>query len=133
MKTSKLHYLLVTLLLAVTLASCSDDDKYPYWTDVLGSWESVYGVEYGTSYDLYSYDIVRYDFYGNYTGRYTYYDEYYVLRYVDFNWNIYDYTLEINYYDGDWSYLYYDFDNWGYLLLSTDYNFNYYTAYRPVM
>ena len=77
------------------------------------------------------YDVVRYDFYYNHTGRYTYYSVY-GLDFVDFDWETRGNRLFIRYYDGDSENLYYRIDESGYLLLALDAQFTIYTAYRPV-
>jgi len=131
MKANKLLYLLmVAIVLSVSLTSCDDDEPHYYWDDIVGSWESVYGQDEFGSYDIMGFDVVRYDFYDDYTGRYTYYSSY-GLEYVDFNWYVSGDMVQINYYDGDMEILYYGFDDWGYLLLSPDFDFYRYTAYRP--
>ena len=77
-----------------------------------------------------SWVMTRYDFYRDYTGRYTYYS-YYGLDYVDFDWYTSGDRLIIHYYDGDSDYLFYGYDRNGDLLMSTDSRFYNFTAYRP--
>lgn len=120
--------MLATLSLGVT--SCDDWDSPYYVDDIVGSWESAWGYNGYYEYDILGQDVVRYDFYTNYTGRYTYYS-YYGLYYVDFDWETRGDRLFIRYYDGDREYLYYGFDHYGYLILSLDRHFYQYTAYRP--
>lgn len=126
----KFYYMMLLALLTMTVTSCRDWDS-PYYVDsIVGSWASEYGHDYYGDYDILGYDVVRYDFYGNYTGRYTYYSTF-GLSYVDFDWETRGDRLFIRYYDGDYESLYYGFDSYGYLILSTDYRFHQYTAYRP--
>ena len=114
------------------MTSCDGGWDSPYRIDnIIGSWESYYGYDGVYEYDLVGMDVVRYDFYANYTGRYTYYDPYYGPLYVDFDWDTYGDRLVIRYYDGDYDYLYYGYDSRGFLILSTDSRFYRYTAYRP--
>ena len=126
----KIYFYMMTALVALTMASCSNWDSPYYVEDIVGSWVSEYGSDGYGEYDILGYDVVRYDFYGNYTGRYTYYS-YYGLDYVDFNWETRGDRLYIRYYDGDYESLYYGFDRYGYLLLSLDRYFYQYTAYSP--
>ena len=117
-------------LLTITVTSCRDWDSPYYVDDIVGTWVSEYGADgYGT-YDIMGYDVVRYDFYYDHTGRYTYYSTF-GLAYVDFDWDTRGNRLFINYYDGDYENLYYGYDDYGYLILSLDRHFYQYTAYRP--
>lgn len=126
----KIYLIAMVALLSMTVSSCRDWDSPYYVEDIVGSWVSEFGADgYGT-YDILGYDVVRYDFYYNYTGRYTYYSAY-GLSYVDFDWDTRGNMLYINYYDGDFESLYYGFDDYGYLILSLDRHFYNYTAYRP--
>jgi len=106
--------------------------RWPLFEDIIGSWVSDYGHDYYGDYDILGTDAVRYDFYIDHTGRYTYYSTW-GQEYIDFDWYAYGDQLQINYYDGSYENLYYGFDNWGYLLLSPYYNFSEYTGYRPAM
>ena len=127
----KIYNMLLLAVLAVTMVSCDGWDS-PYRVDsIVGSWESYYGCQGNYEYDIMGYDQVRYDFYANGTGRYTSYDTFYYLRYVDFDWDSYGDRLIIRYYDGDSDYLYYGYDRNGDLLLALDSRFYQYTAYRP--
>ena len=121
--------LLALVSMTVTMTSCHDWDSPYYVDDIVGSWVSEYGRDYYGEYDILGYDVVRYDFYYNHTGRYTYYSMY-GLSYVDFDWETRGDRLFINYYDGDYENLYYGFDDYGYLILSLDRRFYQYTAYR---
>lgn len=126
----KIYLIAMVALLSMTVSSCRDWDSPYYVEDIVGSWVSEFGADgYGT-YDIMGYDVVRYDFYYNYTGRYTFYSAY-GLSYVDFDWETRGNMLYIHYYDGDYESLYYGFDDYGYLILSLDRHFYNYTAYRP--
>ena len=126
----KIYYMLLLAVVSLAMNSCSDWDSPYYIDDLVGSWESEFGQDFYGTYDIRGYDVVRYDFYSNHTGRYTYYSAY-GLDYVDFDWDTHGNHLNIRYYDGDYESLYYGFDDLGYLILSTDYYFHQYTAYRP--
>lgn len=128
----KIYNILLLAVLTMTMFSCNDWDSPYYVDDIVGSWISYYGHDYYGEYDIYGRDQVRYDFYTNYTGRYTYYDYYGGLGYVDFDWQVHNDRLIIYYYDGDSEYLYYGYDRNGDLIMATDRHFNQYTAYRPV-
>ena len=129
----KIYYMMIMAMMSVAMVSCDDWDwDSPYYVDdIVGSWESYYGCDGYYEYDILGYDVVRYDFYANHTGRYTYYSSYYGLDYVDFDWDTYGNRLQIRYYDGDYEYLYYGYDRAGYLVLSLDSQFYRYTVYRP--
>ena len=124
---------MMSAVMAITMASCSDYDM-PYWDtpsyndDVVGSWESVYGCDAYGEFDLYGFDVIRYDFYPNNTGRYTFYEGF-ERYYVDFDWEIRGSKLCIWYYDGLYESVYYGYDRYGYLMLSLDRYFYEYTAY----
>lgn len=128
----KIYFITMLALLSMMATSCHDWDS-PYYIDdydIVGSWVSEYGHDGYGSYDIRGYDVVRYDFYYNYTGRYTYYSAY-GMSYVDFDWETRGNRLYIRYYDGDFESLFYGFDDYGYLILSLDARFYQYTAYRP--
>lgn len=127
----KIYNLLLVAVIAMAMTSCDGWDSPYRIDDIVGSWESYYGYNGAYEYDLVGIDVVRYDFYANYTGRYTYYDPYYGPLYVDFDWDTYGDRLVIRYYDGDYDYLYYGYDSRGFLILSTDSRFYRYTVYRP--
>lgn len=127
----KIYYFLMLIALSLGVTSCDGWDSPYYVEDIVGSWESSWGYDGYYEYDIRGFDVVRYDFYANYTGRYTYYNDYYGFSYVDFDWETRGDRLFIRYYDGDREYLYYGYDHNGYLILSLDRNFYRYTAYRP--
>ena len=127
----KIYYMMLLALVSMTMVSCHDWDSPYYYEDIVGSWVSEYGGDYYGEYDLYGYDVVRYDFFSNYTGNYCYYNYYGQYCTVGFDWETRGGRLYIRYYDGDYDYLYYGFNDYGYLILSTDSHFYNYTAYRP--
>ena len=126
----KIYNMLLLAVLTMTMFSCSNWDSPYYIDDIVGSWVSYYGQDAYGEYDILGADQVRFDFYSNYTGRYTYYS-YYGLDYVDFDWDTRGDRLIIHYYDGTSEYLFYGFDRNGDLLLATDSRFYNYTAYYP--
>jgi hypothetical protein len=131
----KLYFYMMTAMMALTMASCSNwDSTYydtPYYIeDIVGSWVSEYGGDSYGEYGIYGYDVVYYDFFNNHTGRYTYYSAF-GWDYVDFDWDTRGNRLFIRYYDGDYENLYYGFDSYNYLILSLDPYFYQYTAYAP--
>lgn len=126
----KLYYIMLLAVMSIAMTSCDGWDSPYYVDDIVGSWESYYGHDGYVEYDIMGYDVVRYDFYANHTGRYTYYS-YYGLSYVDFDWDTYGNRLYIRYYDGDSEYLYYGYDRAGYLIMALDSRFYRYTVYRP--
>ena len=115
---------------ALTSAVIGRIDYSPYYIDdIVGTWVSEYGADsYGT-YDIMGNDVVRFDFYNNYTGRYTFYTVN-GPAYIDISWETQEIRLNINYSDGDHEALYYGFYQDGYLILGMDRNFSVYTAYR---
>lgn len=131
MKKIYFYTMLMLASMTVMLSSCDGWDSPYYMDDIVGSWVSYYGHDYRGEYDLIGYDVVRYDFYRDYTGRYTYYDYYGRLDYVDFDWYTSGDRLIIHYYDGESEYLFYGFDRNGDLLMSIDSRFYEFTAYRP--
>ena len=126
----KIYNMLLLAALSMTMFSCSNWDAPYYVDDIVGSWISYYGHDGYGEYDILGYDQVRFDFYRNYTGRYTYYS-YYGMEYVDFDWDTHGDRLIIHYYDGTSEYLYYGYDRNGDLIMATDSRFYQYTAYRP--
>ena len=128
----KIYYMLLLAALSMTMVSCDDNWDSPYYVDdIVGSWVSYYGHDMKGEYDIIGRDQVRYDFYSNYTGRYTYYTYYGGMDFVDFDWQIRGDRLIIYYYDGDSEYLYYGYDRNGDLIMATDPHFYQYTAYCP--
>ena len=128
----KFYFISMLSLLMLSMSSCNDHDwgSAYYIEDIVGSWVAEFGTDYYGTYEIGGRDAVRYDFYSNYTGRYTCYTVF-GLDYVDFDWETRGNRLFIWYYDGDAEYLYYGFDDYGYLILSPDSRFYSYTAYRP--
>lgn len=126
----KFYFISLLAMLAFATTSCDDWDSPYYVDDIVGSWVSVYGSDSYGEYDILGYDVVRYDFYANYTGRYTFFSSY-GLSYVDFDWETRGNRLYISYYDGDFEKLYYGYNDYGYLILSIDRHFYRYTAYSP--
>ena len=126
----KIYYFLMLIALSLGVTSCDGWDSPYYVDDIVGSWESSWGYDGRYEYDIMGYDVVRYDFYIDHTGRYTFYSAY-GLSYVDFDWETRGDRLFIRYYDGDYENLYYGFDRNGYLIMSLDRHYYQYTAYRP--
>ena len=102
----KIYFMMLMASIMLSMTSCDGWDSPYYVDDIVGSWTSEYGHDYYGDYDIWGYDVVRYDFYSNYTGRYTYYSAY-GLSYVDFDWDTRGNRLYIRYYDGDFESLYY--------------------------
>jgi hypothetical protein len=127
----KIYNMLLLAALTMTLFSCSNWESPYYVDDIVGGWISYYGHDAYGEYDIVGYDQVRYDFYRNYTGRYTYYSRY-GMDYLDFDWDTHGDRLIIHYEDGTSEYLYYGYDRNGDLIMATDSRFYQYTAYRPV-
>lgn len=131
----KFYYILLLAVISMTFSSCREDWDTPwdtphYQDDIVGNWESYYGYDGYGEYDIMGYDVVRYEFYTNYTGRYYFYSRL-GLTYINFQWNTRGGWLMIWYADGDYEDLYYGFNNYGYLVLSTSRNYYQYTVYRP--
>lgn len=122
--------MLMFVVMSVAMVSCDDWESPYYVDDVVGSWDSYYGFDGYGEYDIMGYDVVRYDFYANHTGRYTFYSRA-GLAYIDFDWETRGSHLYIWYTDGDYDDLYYGFNNYGYLILSPSRRFHQYTVYRP--
>ena len=118
-------------VMSVAMASCDDWDSPYYVNDVVGCWESYYGYDGYGEYDITGYHVERYDFYSNYTGRLSFYS-YMGPDYIDFEWETHGNHLDIWYIDGDHDYLYYGFNDFGYLILSPSRRFHQYKVYRPV-
>ena len=98
----KIYYMMLLALVSMTMVSCHDWDSPYYYEDIVGSWVSEYGGDYYGEYDLYGYDVVRYDFFSNYTGNYCYYNYYGQYCTVGFDWETRGGRLYIRYYDGDY-------------------------------
>ena len=123
--------MLLLAAISMTVVSCDEWDSPYYVDDIVGSWESYYGYDGYGEYDILGYDVVRYEFYSNYTGRYFCYSHM-GLVYLNFDWDTYGSRLKIWYEDGDYEDLYYGFNNYGYLILSPSRRYYQYTVYRPV-
>lgn len=129
----KFYYMLLLAVISMAISSCSEwDSPYYYNESIVGSWESYYGYNGYGEYDLRGYDVVRYEFYGNYWGRYYYYSRLGMLNYLDFEWETRGSRLYIWYEDGDYDELYYGFNEYRYLVLSKSRHFNQYVVYRPI-
>ncbi|MBQ6165852.1 MAG: hypothetical protein IJK41_00240 [Muribaculaceae bacterium] len=126
----KLYYMLLFAVISMTMVSCDEWDSPYYVDDIVGSWESYYGYDGYGEYDIRGYDVVRYDFYSDHTGRFTYYS-YMGLTYIDFDWDTSGHRLKIWYTNGKYEDLYYGFDNYGYLILSYTKRFYEYEVFRP--
>ena len=126
----KLYYMLLLAVISMTVVSCDDWNSPYYVDDIVGSWESYYGYDGYGEYDIMGYDMERYDFYSNYTGRYTFYSRM-GLSYIDFDWDTSGSRLWIRYANGEFEDLYYGFNNYGYLVLSPSRRFHRYIVFRP--
>lgn len=122
--------MLLFAVISMTMVSCDEWDSPYYVDDIVGSWESYYGYDGYGEYDIRGYDVVRYDFYSDHTGRFTYYS-YMGLTYIDFDWDTSGHRLKIWYTNGKYEDLYYGFDNYGYLILSYTKRFYEYEVFRP--
>ena len=122
--------MLLFAVISMTMVSCDEWDSPYYVDDIVGSWESYYGYDGYGEYDIRGYDVVRYDFYSDHTGRFTYYS-YMCLTYIDFDWDTSGHRLKIWYTNGKYEDLYYGFDNYGYLILSYTKRFYEYEVFRP--
>jgi hypothetical protein len=132
----KIYYKLILALvsmMAMTMTSCDNKWDGPvYVEEIVGSWVSEYGRDFRGEFDLVGIEVVYFDFYRDHTGRYTYYSDYGIPYYIDFDWYTRGDMLFINYYDGKREAIFYGYDNYGYLLMSTDSDFYEYTAYRQI-
>lgn len=126
----KFYYMLLLAVISTTMVSCDEWDSPYFVDDIVGSWESYYGFDGYGEYDIRGYEMERYDFYSNYTGRFTYYSHM-GLTYLDFEWEALNGRLFIWYPDGDVAELYYGYDDYGYLILSSSRRFRQYIVYRP--
>ena len=122
--------MLMIAVMSVAMTSCDDWDSPYYVDDVVGAWESYYGYDGYGEYDLIGTDVVRYEFYANYTGRYYCYNGM-RLTYFNFEWDTNGSRIKIWYEDGDFDNLYYGFNDYGFLVLSHSKRFYEYTVYRP--
>ena len=103
----------------------------PHFYDLLGSWQSYRGGDEFGEYNIYGEDVVRFDFYSNFTGRFTFHSWTGKISYIDFEWEISGRYLYIWYDDGDYEDLYYEINEYGELVLSTTDSFYQYTIYCP--
>ncbi len=130
----KLYYILLLAVISMTMVSCDDRqvwwDTPPYESILIGCWESYCEVDGYDEYDIVGRDVVSYDFYGNHTGRYTFYS-YMGLSYLNFEWETRGYRLLIWFEDGVYEEWYYDFDQYGYLMLSSSQRFHHYLVFSP--
>ena len=127
----KVYYLLLLAVISMTMVSCEDWDSPYFVDDIVGSWESYYGFDGYGEYDIRGYDVVRYDFFSNYTGRYYYYNHMGISYYINFEWDARNGQLFIWYADGDVDELYYGYNDYGYLVLSPSRKYRRYVVYRP--
>ena len=130
MKKRLLYSTLIAVLL-LGVSACSDDWYGYYNHEVLGYWEADYGYDGYSSYTLPNSDLDAYEFFDNGTGYYYYYDRYGQWVKTSLRWDDRGgRRLWVRYTDGAPSeYLDYDFDRYGYLLISRD-NFRSYRGYR---
>lgn len=98
---------------------------------ILGSWYSEYFVDEDGRYDVPESIAVSFDFYGDYTGRYSYLEKDEMIH-VSLRWNLQGQRLYLWFIDGDYEELYCKIDENGYMLLSLYEDFHNYTGYRPV-
>ena len=130
----RFFYMLLLAVISMTVVSCDEREWWdtPHITDdVVGSWESYYEFDGYEEFDIWGSDVMRYDFYRDLTGRYTFFSagRYY---YIDFLWRTDGNRLQIWYDDGLIENMYYSFDLNGDLIVSSSRYFNQYIAYRPV-
>lgn len=132
----RINYLLLFAFVALLgLTSCDKE----YWRDIdnriVGEWTSTYAHDNKGTYDLLSSEVDCYTFYDNNRGIYGYY----VSRSgwsewieVEFRWNANrnERVAHIEYADGKYEDIFYDFDKGGNLLISRDYNFYNYIGYE---
>ena len=128
----RFYYMLLLAVISMTIVSCDDWQWYdtPHFTnDVVGSWESCFEYDGYKEYDIRGFDVVRYDFYYDFMGRYTFYSAE-GLTYIDFLWRTDGSRLKIWYDDGFCDDMYYGFDD-GCLIVSSSRHFTQYIGYRP--
>ena len=126
----KLYFMFLLAIMSTVMVSCDGWNEPYYIDDIVGSWETYYGYDGYAEYDIMGYDMDRFDFYSDYTGRYTYYSRY-GLTYLDFDWDTRNGRLFIWYENGNYDEFYYGFDDYGYLVLSDSRRFRRYIVYRP--
>ena len=108
----------------------SDWFDRPYWYDVCGCWESCYGYDGYSEYDIWGLDVVGFEFDTDLTGCYYYFSGM-GYTYIDFKWEMYGDRILIWYIDGFYEEVYFNYDDYGFLVLSSSKYFHDYTAYRP--
>ena len=98
--------------------------------DITGSWYSEYFVDEEGQYNVPESIAVGFDFYSDYTGRYSYRNKD-GWAYTGLRWKQQGELLFIWYDDGDYERLFCKIDENGYLLMSLYSDYHNYTAYRP--
>ena len=132
----KIYYMLLLAVISMTFVSCDehsvywDTPDYRYIDNILGTWESYYGYDSYGEYDIRGYDIERFDFYGNYLGRYYYYSAM-GWTYINFQWAASENKISIWYENGDFESMYWGINHYGDLVLSYDWKYREYTVFRP--
>lgn len=136
----KINYLAMMTLAVLTigLSACNDD----YWNNndgydsrLVGHWTSTFGNNGKGEFDLLSTEVDAYVFYDNNRGYYGFYESRGgALRWieVDFRWvaDRYNRVARVDYADGKSENLYYEFDRYGALLISRNYNMYPYIGYE---
>ena len=125
--------MLLIAVVSMTVMSCDEREWWdtPHFTDdLVGSWESYYEYDGYGEFDIRGFDVMRYEFYSDLTGRYTFFSSG-RLYYIDFMWRADGNRLQIWYDDGFNESMYYSFDFNGDLIVSSSRYFNQYIAYRP--
>lgn len=134
----KYYYILLLAVISMTTVSC--DEWVCEWDtppslnldstpDVLGRWESYCEYDGDYEYDIQGFDMEWFEFYSDYTGRFYFYSGT-VFSYVDFRWNIKGGRLMI--WEDDYYYeMYYSFNYYGDLMLSSSGNFYNCIVYCP--
>ena len=129
----KIYYMLLIAVISMTFVSCDehsvywDTPDYRYIDNILGTWESYYGYDSYGEYDIRGYDIERFDFYGNYLGRYYYYSAM-GWTYINFQWAASENKISIWYENGDFESMYWGINHYGDLVLSYDWKYREYTV-----
>lgn len=98
--------------------------------DITGSWYSEYFVDEEGQYNVPESIAVGFDFYSDYTGRYSYRNKD-GWAYTGLRWKQQGELLFIWYDDGEYERLFCKIDENGYLLMSLYSDYHNYTAYRP--